>query len=190
MFCINLSTHPLAVPSVICVSIQLSRLEELRLVYSFGCCLIQVNFAGSALFLTDPSPIIVYPCHSLTDWLSNVVKTWLMWPMPTQLKTCWCCYCCWCWWWRPCWQLCGRDFDADYCSRYWGWDLVKILKLMFSWYFEAEVWSSFWNWSWVKILRLKFGQDFEAKFGPDCVAQDWSTFWARSLVKILKLKFG
>ena len=67
MFCINSSTHPLAVPSAMCVSILLSRLEELRLIYSFGCCLIQVNFAGSALFLTDPSPIIVYPCHSLTD---------------------------------------------------------------------------------------------------------------------------
>ena len=63
MFCINLSIHPLTVPSVMCVSFLLSRLEELRLIYSFGCCLIQVNFAGLALFLSDPIPIIVYPCH-------------------------------------------------------------------------------------------------------------------------------
>ena len=65
IFCINLSTHPLAVPSAMCVFILLSRLEELRLIYSFGCCLIQVNFAESALFLSDQIPKIVYSCHSL-----------------------------------------------------------------------------------------------------------------------------
>ena len=28
----------------------------------------------SSCFLSDPSPIIVYPCHSLTNWLTN----WLL----------------------------------------------------------------------------------------------------------------
>ena len=88
MFCINLSIHSLTIPSVICVSILLSRLEELRLIYSFGCCLIQVNFAG---FFIRPKSDHCLPV-SLTDWLTdsltNVFETWLIWPwrvkMPTQ----------------------------------------------------------------------------------------------------------
>ena len=50
----------------------------------------------------------------------------------------------------------------------------------------AEVLSRFWGWSLVKILRLKFSQDFEAK---DFEAKILSRFWSCSLVKILKLNF-
>ena len=64
-------------------------------------------------FLSDPSPIIVYPCHSLTDsltdWLTHSVTfSWFDWCDPgvwrCQLKTCWGCYCCWCWWLETCWR--------------------------------------------------------------------------------------
>ena len=153
MFCINLSIHPFTVPSVMCVSILLSRLEELRLIYSFGCCLIQVNFAGLALFFR-PNSDHCLPL-SLTDWLTETLTHSLMllrldWCDPgvwrCQLKTCWCCYCYLCCWWGTCWQLCGRDFDTEDCSRYRGWDLVKILKLKFGQDSEAEVWSWFWGW--------------------------------------------
>ena len=210
MFRINLSTHPLTVPSVMCVSILLSRLKELRLIYSFGCCLIQVNFAGLALFLSDTSPIIVYPCHSL-HWLTHsLVLLRLDWCDPGvwryQLKTCWCCYSCLHLWWGTCWQLCGYDSDAEDCSRYRGWNLVKILKLRLSWYFETEVWSRFWSWGSVDILKPKFGQDFEAevwsrlcgsrlfnilrlKFGQDSEGEVGSRFWRWSWVKILRLHF-
>ena len=96
-----------------------------------------------------------------------------------QLNTRWYCYCRW---WGMCWQQFDWGFDAEDCSRYRRWGLVKILKLKFSWDVEVEVWSRFSNWSLVKMLRLKFG--------PDFLAKDWSTFWARSLGEIWKLKLG
>ena len=123
-------------------------------------------------FYWCPSLIIGYPCHSLTATnLSDVCR--LDWCDPgvwrCQLKTSWCCYCCWGWWWATYCQHFGRDFDAEDCSRYRGWGLVKITKLKISWNFDTEVWSRFWSWS--------------------LVATDWSKFWARPLVEILKLKF-
>ena len=40
---------------------------------------------SSDKFLSDPGPIIVYPCHSLTDWLTDsltddLVEDWMNWP--------------------------------------------------------------------------------------------------------------
>ena len=67
---------------------------------SFKCC--QSVCEGSvspdqiSTFLSDPGPIIVYPCQSLTDWLSdwltNLLKLewfdpsllWMNWPLQTM----------------------------------------------------------------------------------------------------------
>ena len=62
------------------------------------------------VFLSDPSPIIVYPCHWLSDSLTFSKLDWCdpdVWRW--QLKTCWDCYCFWCWWWERCLQ----QFVAD-----------------------------------------------------------------------------
>jgi len=64
-------------------------------------------FSGIAvtLWLSDPSPIIGYACHSLThsltDWLTHsLLFSKLYWCDPgvrrCLLKTCWGCFCCWC----------------------------------------------------------------------------------------------
>ena len=58
---------------------------------SFKCC--QSVCEGSvspdqiSTFLSDPGPIIVYPCQSLTDWLTNLLK--LEWFDPSLLKMNW-----------------------------------------------------------------------------------------------------
>ena len=46
----------------------------------------------------------------LTNWLTNIVDTWLMWL--AQLKTSWCCLCCWCW------THFGRDFETEVWLRF------------------------------------------------------------------------
>ena len=77
------------------------------------------------------------------------------------------------WWWILVKNLrlqFGRDFEAEFWSRNWGWSLGKIWCC-----------SRFWNKCLVDILKLKFGRDSEAKV--------WSKFWRRSLVKILRLNF-
>ena len=53
-----------------------------------------------SFYLSDPSPIIGYACHSLTDWLLFSKLDWCdpgVWIC--LLKTCWGCFCCQCWWW-------------------------------------------------------------------------------------------
>ena len=63
------------------------------------------TYSPSLTFLSDPSPIIVYPCNSLTD---SLLFSKLDWSDPgvwrCQLKTCWARYCCWCWCLETCWQ--------------------------------------------------------------------------------------
>ena len=36
------------------------------------------------LFLSDPSPIIAWPCQSVTESVFALVETWLMWPWRVQ----------------------------------------------------------------------------------------------------------
>ena len=120
-----------------------------------GRCLIVLCFLF--LFLSDPSPIIVYPCHWLTHWLTDwltdsLLFSRLYWCDPCvwrcQLKTCWCCN--YCWWWS-CWQQFVADLDAEVWSkakllfRHWAQNLVKILKLKFR-----------------QDLKLEFGKIFSA----------------------------
>ena len=75
----------------------------LRILWLFDYLWLSLMFFLS--FLSDPSPIIVYPCHWLTHWLTDsLLFSRLYWCDPGgrwQLKTCWCCN--YCWWWS-CWQ--------------------------------------------------------------------------------------
>ena len=102
-------------------------------------------------FLSDPGPIIVYSCHSLTDWLTTLLKLDVSsllkieridpcWPGSTILP------------WCICWEICkicrtcqnlflfivnlklrvGRNIEAEslmllrlnFGPNIWGWDLV------------------------------------------------------------------
>ena len=67
--------------------------------------------------LSDPSPIIVYPCQQLTN---SVTFSRLDWCDPCvwicQLKTCWGCNCWWCWCWGSFWQQFVTDLEADVWS--------------------------------------------------------------------------
>ena len=68
-------------------------------------------------FLSDPSPIIGYACHSLTDALPFSKLVWCdpgMWRY--QLQTCWGCYCCWCWLWGSYWQQFVANLEAELWS--------------------------------------------------------------------------
>ena len=118
---------------------------------------------------------------SVTNSLTNVVETNLMWPwrgkMPTQYSLI---------------LLLSlmRNVLATVWLRFWRWRLFKISTLRFGQDFEVEVQLRCWSWSLVKILKLKFGQDAEAEVWSRFLAKDWSTFWARSLGEIWKLKLG
>ena len=95
-------------------------------------------------FLSDPSPIIGYSCHSLqlthlTHWLTHWLPfSKLNWCDPgvwrCLLKTCWSCYCCWCKWWGSCWQQFVADLEAEVSLRLRSWILVNILnEARFGW---------------------------------------------------------
>ena len=91
----------------------------------------------------------------LSNSLTNVVETDLMWPwrmkMPNQnliillLLL----------------MLMMRNVLATACCRFGSEGLV--IKLNFCSDFDHKVWSRFWSWSSVGILKLKFGQDVEAE---------------------------
>ena len=103
--------------------------------------------AKHLLFLSDPSPIIGYACHSLTHSLP-FSKTWLMWPWHVKMATqnllkllllwkgCWGCYCCL--------MLMLRNVLTIVWCRFGSWSLD--IKSNFCPDFEHNVWS--WNWSW------------------------------------------
>ena len=123
------------------------------------------------LFLSDPSLVIGYPCHSLTH---SVTFSRLDWCDPgvwrCQLKICWGCYCCWCWCWGSCWQEIWEltlGPKAKLLFRVWAQGLVKILKLKFSQDFEAGVCSVFCFWCFVEVMKLNLGRDSETRFGQD-----------------------
>ena len=82
-------------------------------------------------FLSDSSPIIVYPCYELTNWLLFSRLDWCdsgLWRC--QLKTCG--------------VVSIADVDAEECVNN---SLVKILKLRFGKDFEPILWSQYWSWS-------------------------------------------
>ena len=116
-------------------------------------------------FLSDPSPIIGYACHSLTHWLPNsVLFSKLDWCDPgvwrCQLKTCWglllllmlmmrimlatvwCILGSWSLVIKP--NFCS-DFEHKVCSRFWCWSSGKILPLIFCSRYEVESWSRCWS---------------------------------------------
>ena len=139
-----------------------------------------IDCAQLKLFLSDPSPIIGFACHSLTNWLPFSKLDWCdlgVWRW--QLKTCWSYYCCWCWWWGSCCCRFGclgiviklnfcSDFGHKVWSRFWNWSSGEILKLKFVQYFAADVSLRLRSWILVKILKLcRFRQDFNFKFSRD-----------------------
>ena len=83
----------------------------------------------NSAYLSDPSPIIGYACHSLTHWL-------LIWKLKFGHKAKFC-----------------SDFEHNVWSRVWSWSSSEILKLKYGQYFAAEawwgyevdVWSRFWS---------------------------------------------
>ena len=124
------------------------------------------TFASSLLrwVANNTSPIIVYPCYSLTHWLPHYVQfSKLNWCDPGvwrwQLKTCWGYYCCWCWGWGVrimlatvlklnfCWDFEHKGWSRfwSWSSRCWSWSLFSILPLMFCRPYEVESWSRFWS---------------------------------------------
>ena len=122
-------------------------------------------------FLSDPSPIIGYACHSLTNSLThsclvNLIDVPLAVKMPTQnllrlllLLT-----------------LMMRIVLATVCCRFGRKGLV--VKLKFYSDFEHKVWSRFCSWSSGKILKLIFVQLLLLMFCRGCEIKSWSRFWA------------
>ena len=52
-----------------------------------------------AIFYIDPSPNIVYPCLSITNWLTDdIVETWMNWSLLIRILL----IKCWCLWWIIC----------------------------------------------------------------------------------------
>ena len=120
-------------------------------------------------FLSDPSPIIGHPCHSLrTDWMTHSVAFG---------RLDWC---------DPGVWICQLGHKAKLFFRLSAQGLVKILKLKFRRYFEAGVWSLFAADVWLRLRMTKlnlgqysearFGQDFNFKFSRD--ANVWLRFWS------------
>ena len=73
------------------------------------------------VFLSDPSPIIVHPCHQLTDWLTDSL-------LFSRIDFCYPCedansilvevvLFCWCWCWETCWRKFGADLEAEVWSQ-------------------------------------------------------------------------
>ena len=126
-------------------------------------------------FLSDPSPIIGYACHSLTNSLTNsLLFSKLDWCIPGvwrfQLKTYWCCNCCWR---GSCWQQFVADFEAEVYSK--SLTFVQTLstrscqdfEVEVQARFEARVWSISFCWCFVEVMKLNLGRDSEARLGQD-----------------------
>ena len=129
------------------------------------------------LFLSDPSPIIGYACHSLTHWLTDWLTDWLTHSclvdlmavndtncliMSQLLKA-------------VIWELTFGP-KAKLLFRLWAQVLVKILKSKFRQDFETGVCSAFCRCYFEEVLKLNLGQDFEIKFSGD------ADVWLRFLV--------
>ena len=140
------------------------------------------------LFLSDPSPIIiVYPCN----WVTPVIKTWLMWPWRVKIPT---------------QNLLRVLLLLKFVMRMVGNNLLQIWKRglviklnfcsdfeHFGLDFEVEAQARFWSWSLVSILLMMFGLGYEvelslvqyseARFGRDLVQM----LMFDVFIKILKL---
>ena len=99
------------------------------------------------IFLSDPSPIIVYPCHSLTDWLTNCCLVNF-----TDVTL-------------ACEDANSKLVDvvtvAD--EDRVGNNLLQIWKLRFGQ--KANLLLRLWAQGLVKILKLKFRQDLKLELG-------------------------
>ena len=147
-------------------------------------------------FLSDPSPIIVYPCHSLThsvtfsrlDWLTLACED-----ANSKLVD----------------VVTVADFDAkkgvddslvqirklefrqkiNFLFRLWAQDFEgssgTILKLKFSQYFAADPWLRLWRLFLVEILKLCLVKVLKFSRNADI----WLRFWSCCLVcEIMKMK--
>ena len=139
-----------------------------------------------SIFLSDPSPIIGYACHSLTHWLTN----WLLFS-----KLYWC----------DMWlgkmptrnllrlllllMLMMRKVLTTVVCRFGSWSLVmklnfvQTLSTRFGEEFEVKVQAKFKNWSLVSILLLRLGDVMKWLFGQDFEVKVWLKCWC--LVEIL-----
>ena len=99
-------------------------------------------------FLSDPSPIIVYPCHLLTDWLTPVQCSVNL--IDVNL---------------PCEDAKSKLVDvvtlAD--EDRVGNNLLQISNLRFGQ--KAKLLFGLWTQGMVKILKLKFKQDLKLEIG-------------------------
>ena len=137
--------------------------------------------ASGQLFSSDPSPIIGYACHSMTDSLTNS-------PLFSKLDRC------------DVWLVevvivadvdDEKHFDESFMQiwklkfghkakllfRLWAQGLAKSLKLKFK--------QNCWIWSLVSILLLRLGEVVKWMFGQDFDVKVWSKdfeFW--NLIKI------
>ena len=160
----------------------------LWLFLSCRCCL--------GCFLSDPTPIIGNPCHSLTlvtEWrLVDAIDVTLACE-DANLKH------------VEVVTVANID-DEDYGgNRFESWGLViklnfcsdfehfsqDCLKLKFRRDFEAEVWSAFCRWCFEEVTKLNLGQYSEARFGQEFNfrlswdADVWLKFWSWCLIDIL-----
>ena len=139
---------------------------------------LEPNKMKQRIFLSDPSPIIGYPCHSLThsvtfsrlDWcdpgvwsyskLVEVVTVDVYCTVVLMMRIVLATVCCRFGSWGLVEKLnfCS-DFKHKVWSRFWSWSSGKILKLEFVHHFAADV--------FVEVMKLNFGRDSEARFGQN-----------------------
>ena len=135
-----------------CLLLQIgagSKLETFIGVYfRHQALLILENVDICSLFLSDPSPIIVYPCQWLTDWLThcclvNLIDVTLACEDANS-------------------KVVNVVTVAD--EDRVGNNLLQISKLRFGQ--KANLLFRLWAQGLVKILKLKFRQDLKLELGP------------------------
>ena len=114
-------------------------------------------------FISDPSPVIVYPCHF--HWLAHCCLVDLT-DVTLTFE-----------------DANSKILDVDIEESVDN-SSVKVLKLRFGREVEPEFWSQYWNWSSIKqdfevyllfkTLRLRFVQTSWLKIGQDFEAEVWS----------------
>ena len=126
-----------------------------------------------SLFLSDPSPIIGYACHSLTHWLTHsLLFSKLDWCNPGL--------------WRSLLKLLEVVTGADVSDEdRVGNSLLQIWKLRFG--HKAKLLFRPWAQHLIKILKLKFRQDLKLEFGQYFDPDVWLRLRRWIWVKILNL---
>ena len=145
----------------VCLRWVCEALDLIRVNYCQQKCLLSINLYSHAQpiisFLSDPRPIIAWPCNQLTP----VVETWWIW---LWLKTSCCCCCCWCWYWE---KNCQRVDDS--CQL--GNNLTKTLHSSTTvWNFLLKVWSYFWRSfvGWNIVFPQEFVDEITSKYCQPC----------------------